>query len=203
VTSPPRRLLCPVPGTFLPKIALILGGQQGSVHRRRMALAACFRDEGGGVTFRGKGRWDRLAIFRAYAKVLEPDDPAARLYEAGVRTCSGPPGLVLADVLRRTGGVYETTTELSPQFHADLREVAELASDLELLAIADLIEVPVPVGHLRGLDPQTRRPIRTELRYEADEGVRVGGAREHRPVLATITPDGTGDAFPAPPTTTS
>jgi hypothetical protein len=151
---------------------------------------------------RDRDGWDRMAIFRAYAKVLEPGDPAMQIYEAGLRACPGQPGLLLADVLRRTGGVYETTTPLPPQFRDDIREVAELTSDLELLAIADLTEVTVPLGHLHGLDPQTRIVIRTELCYEADEGARVSRARGHRPALATIMPDGTviaGDAFPAPP----
>src|SRR5215472_6100203 len=53
---------------------------------------------------------DRMAIFLAYAKVLEPDDPTMLIYKAGMRACPGQPGLVLAEVLRRTGGVYETTT---------------------------------------------------------------------------------------------
>ena len=60
----------------------------------------------------------------------------------------------------------------------------------------------MPLDHLRGLDPQTRIVIGTELHYEADEGARVNRARDHRPALATIMPDGTviaGDAFPAPP----
>jgi hypothetical protein len=155
---------------------------------------------------RDRDGWDRMAIFRACTKVLEPSDPAMRIYEAGLRTCPGQPGLLLADVLRRTAGVYETTASLSPQFRADIREVAELTSDPELLAIADRTEVPVSLDHLRGLDPQTRIVIRTELRYEADEGARVSRAREHRPALATIMPDGTviaGDAFPAPPAATS
>ena len=143
-----------------------------------------------------------MAIFRTYAKVLEPDDPATRIYEAGLRTCPGQPGLVLADVLRRTGGVYETTTPLPPQLRDDIREVAELTSDPELLAIADLTEVRVPLGHLRGLDPLSRIIIGIELHYEADEGAQVSRARDHRPALATIMPDGTviaGDAFPTPP----
>ncbi|MDX6391070.1 MAG: hypothetical protein QOJ73_2133, partial [Streptosporangiaceae bacterium] len=97
-----------------------------------------------------------MAVFRAYAKVLESGDPAMRIYEAGLRTCPGRPGLLLADLLRRTGGVYETTTPLPPQFRAGIREVAELTSDSELLAIADLTEVPVALDHLRGLDPETR-----------------------------------------------
>ena len=147
-----------------------------------------------------------MAIFRAYAKVLEPDDPAMRIYEAGLRICPGQPGLVLADVLRRTGGVYETTASLAPEFRDDIREVAELTSDAELLAIADLTEVPVPLDHLRGLDPQTRIVIRTELSYQVDEGARVSRAREHRPPLATIMPNGTviaGETFPTPPAPTS
>jgi len=148
---------------------------------------------------RDRDGWDRMAIFRASAKVLDPGDPAMRTYEAGVPTCPGQPGLLLADVLRRAGGVYETTTPLPPQFRDAIREVAEPTSDAELLAIADLTEVPVPLDHLRGLDPQTRIVIRTELCYEADEGVRVSRAREHRPTVATIMPDGTvvvGDALP-------
>ena len=63
----------------------------------------------------------------------------------------------------------------------------------------DLSEVLVPLGHLRGLDPQARIILRTELCYEAAEGAWVSSAREHRPALATIMPDGTviaGDAFP-------
>jgi hypothetical protein len=147
-----------------------------------------------------------MAIFRAYAKVLEPDDPSVRIYEAGLRPCPGQPGLLLADVLRQTGGVYETTTPLRPRFRADIREVAELTSDAELLAIAELTEVPVSLEHLRSLDPQTRIVIRTELHYEADEGARVSGATERRPALATVMPDGTviaGDAFPGLPAPTS
>ncbi|MBS2961616.1 hypothetical protein KGA66_01060 [Actinocrinis puniceicyclus] len=140
-----------------------------------------------------------MAIFRAYAKVLEPDDPAMRIYEAGLRTCPGPPGVLLADVLLRTGGVYETMAALSPRLRDDIREVAELTSDSHLLAIADLTEVPVSLGHLRGLDPRTRIVMRTELCYEGDEGVRVSRPRRRRPAVATIMPDGTvvaGDAFP-------
>jgi hypothetical protein len=147
-----------------------------------------------------------MAVFRAYAKVLEPSDPSMRIYEAGLRVCPGQPGLVLADVLRRTGGVYATTTPLPPHFRDDIREVAELTSDAELLAIAELTEVPVSLEHLRDLDPQTRIVIGSELHYEADEGARVSRAMDRRPALATIMPDGTviaGDAFPEPPSPAS
>ena len=104
-----------------------------------------------------------------------------RIYEAGLRACPGQPGLVLADVLRRTGGVYATTTPLLPHFRDDIREVAELTSDAELLAIADLAEVPVSLEHLRDIDPQTRIVIISELHYEADERARVSRATDRRP----------------------
>jgi hypothetical protein len=71
----------------------------------------------------------------------------------------------------------------------------------ELAAIADLSEVPVSLDHLRGLNPQTRIVIRAELRCQGDEGARMSRAKEQRPALATIMPDGTviaGQAFPAP-----
>jgi hypothetical protein len=142
-----------------------------------------------------------MATFRAYAKVLEPGDPAVRVYEAGLRTCPGTPGLLLGDVLRQTGGVYETTTPLSPRLRDDIREAAELTGDPELLAAAELSEAPVSLDHLRGLDPQTRIVIRAELSYEGDEGAQMSRARRPHPAVATIMPDGTvvaGNAVPAP-----
>jgi hypothetical protein len=59
-------------------------------------------------------------------------------------------------VLQRTGGAYETTTRLTPKFRGDIREIAELTSDGELLRIAGLPEVPVSLEHFRDADPQTR-----------------------------------------------
>jgi hypothetical protein len=134
-----------------------------------------------------------VAIFRAYAKVLESTDPSVRLHESGVWAgCGGrQPGLVLAEVLRRAGGAYETTMALAPQLRADIREVAELTSDAQLLAIAELSEVPISLEHLRGLDPQTRILLQAELSYEGDEGSVLSHSRERRPALATIMPDGT------------
>jgi hypothetical protein len=132
-----------------------------------------------------------VAIFLAYAKVLEADDPSVRIYEAGLRQCPGPPGLVLAEVLRRAGGAYQTTAPLIPRLRDDIREVAELTSDAGLLAIAEQSEVRVSLEHLRGLDPQTRIVIRLELCYEGDEGARVSRATDRRPALATVLPDGT------------
>jgi len=140
-----------------------------------------------------------MATFRAYAKALEPDDPAMRIYAAGLRPCPGEPGMPLAEVLRRSGGVYQTTTPLAAPMRDDIREVAELTSDAELLTIAGLAEVPVSLEHLRGLDLQTRIVIRSELSYEGDEASRVSAATRPRHPLATVMPDGTvipGDARP-------
>ena len=47
-----------------------------------------------------------MATFRTYAEVLRPDHVQVKAYEAGLT--GGPPGLILADILQRTGGVYET-----------------------------------------------------------------------------------------------
>ena len=137
-----------------------------------------------------------MATFRAYAKLLEPTDPAVRIYQAGLRTCPGKPGLLLGDVLRRTGGAYRTTTPLTARLRDDIREVAELTADAGLLAVAELTEVPVSLEHLRGLDPQTRIVIRAHLEYEGDEGARV--RPKDRTALATILPDGSVVAGDAP-----
>jgi len=110
-----------------------------------------------------------MATFRTYAEVLRPDHPLMRLYKARItwrpsryrpaeleRDMRAEPGAVLGEVLQRTGGVYETTTRLRPKFREDIREIAELASDDELLAVSELPEVPVSLEHLRHADPQTR-----------------------------------------------
>ncbi len=110
-----------------------------------------------------------MATFRTYAEVFRPDHPMMRNYKATItrrpsahrpaeieQAMRAEPGVVLSDVLRRTGGAYETTTRLTPKFREDIREIAELASDDQLLRIADLPEVPVSLDHLRHVDPQTR-----------------------------------------------
>ena len=110
-----------------------------------------------------------MATFRTYAEVVRPDHP---LMKNKARTTSwspsryrsaeieqamrAEPGVVLGDVLRRTGGAYETTTRLMPKFREDIREIAELTADDELRRIAELAEVPVSLEHLRDMDPQTR-----------------------------------------------
>ena len=110
-----------------------------------------------------------MATFRTYAEVLRPDHPMMKIYKARItwqpsayrpveveQYMHAPPGVILGDVLQRTGGIYETTTGLTPKFREDLREIAGLTSDDELRRIVELPEVPVSLEHLRHLDPLTR-----------------------------------------------
>ncbi|HEY1000246.1 MAG TPA: hypothetical protein VGD83_11450 [Streptosporangiaceae bacterium] len=88
-------------------------------------------------------------------------------------TMRAEPGVVLGDVLQRTGGAYETTTRLRPKFREDFREIAELTSDDELLRIAELPEVPVSLEHLRQTDPQTRIVVGYRLDVTPAESPRL------------------------------
>jgi len=83
------------------------------------------------------------------------------------------PGVVLGEVLQRTGGVYETTTRLTPKSREDIREIAELAADDQLLRIAELSEVPVSLEHLRRVDPQTRIVVGYRLDVTPAESPRL------------------------------
>ena len=95
-----------------------------------------------------------MATFSTYAEVLRPDHVMMKMYRAGVE--KQHPGVVLADLLRQTGGAYETTTPLTEQFRGYIREVAELTADDELLRIAELSEVPVSLENCRQVDTETR-----------------------------------------------
>jgi hypothetical protein len=110
-----------------------------------------------------------MATFGTYAEVLRPDHPLMKIHKAALtwrpsryrsaeieHDTRAEPGVVLGDVLQRTGGVYETTTSMTPKFREDIREIAELTSDDELLRVSELPEVPVSLEHLRHVDPQTR-----------------------------------------------
>jgi hypothetical protein len=93
-----------------------------------------------------------MATFGTSAEVLTPaENPLKR----GQGKFS-PPGFVLADVLRQTGGAYQTAIPMSGNFRDCIRAVAQLTSDDELLRIAELPEVPVSLENCRQLDPQTR-----------------------------------------------
>ena len=127
-----------------------------------------------------------MATFRTYAEVLKPDHPMMKNYEAAItwrpsvyrpaeldRDMRVEPGVVLGDVLDRTGGVYETTTRLTPKFREDIREIAELTSDDHLRRIAELPEVPVSLEHLHHADPQSRILIGYRLDVTPAESPRL------------------------------
>ena len=109
----------------------------------------------------------RVAIFRTYAEVLRPDHPQVAAHAAGL-TC-GPPGLVLGEVLERTGGVYETKMPLAPQMREDMRELAKFSADERLRQLADLDQVTIPFEHLRHLDPATRIVIGARIDFTSEE----------------------------------
>ena len=112
-----------------------------------------------------------VATFTTYAEPLEPDHPQMKLYEMG--TLTRLPGELLGDILRSTGGVYEIAFPLAPDFRRDIREAAELTSDVELRAIAELSEVPVSLAHLRHLDPHTRIVLGARLWLTPAESERL------------------------------
>jgi len=127
-----------------------------------------------------------MATFSTYAEVLEPDHPMMKNHARAMKcrpsryrptamdqALRAEPGVVLADVLRRAGGAYETTTRLTPKSRADIREIAELTSDDELLAVAERPEVPVSLKHLRHLDPQTRIVVGYRLDVTPAESPRL------------------------------
>jgi hypothetical protein len=123
------------------------------------------------VAFSERVRWGPVAAFKTYAEVLRSDHVSVRAFEAGLTTC--PPRLTLGDVLKRTGGVYETTLPLSPRFRDHIREVAELSGDEHLLRIAELEEVRISLEKFRDLDPQTRIVIGCRLEPTPEESARL------------------------------
>ena len=72
-----------------------------------------------------------MATFTTYAEILRPDHPMMKIRRAATtwrpsryrpaaieQAMRADPGVVLGDVLQRTGGIYETTTLLTPKFRA-------------------------------------------------------------------------------------
>jgi hypothetical protein len=127
-----------------------------------------------------------MATFRTYADVLRPDHPMMKIHKAAAtwrpsryraaeteQAMRAEPGVVLGEVLQRAGGTYETTTRLTPRFREDIREIAELAADDQLLRIAELPEVPVSLEHLRHVDPQTRIVVGYRLDVTPAESPRL------------------------------
>jgi hypothetical protein len=93
-----------------------------------------------------------MATFSTSAEVLTPAENPRKRGQGKLM----PPGFVLADVLRQTGGAYQTAIPMSEKLRDCIRAVARLTADDELLRIAELHEVPVSLENCRQLDPQTR-----------------------------------------------
>lgn len=113
-----------------------------------------------------------MATLVTYAEVLTPEHPQMKFFTAGIK--KNPPGIRLREILRDTGGAYTTTTFLPENFRADIRRVAELTADEELLRISDRSELPVSLEHLRGMDPETLIVIGSRLDYTAEESRQLG-----------------------------
>jgi hypothetical protein len=120
-----------------------------------------------------------VAIFTTYAEALQPDHAQQKLYELG--TLTRPPGELIGDILRRTGGIYEVMLPLVPGFRRDIQEAAELTSDAELGRIAGLSAVPVSLEHLRHVDPRTRIVLGARLQLTPAESERLGRPRLNLP----------------------
>ena len=113
-----------------------------------------------------------MAKFTTFAEVLTPDHTMMRAYGAGIT--KKLPGEILGELLERSGGVYEMTVDLPPRFREKVRQVAELTSDSQLLAIANLSEIKIPLDHLRNLDPNTRIIVGAGIAYEPGESEALG-----------------------------
>jgi hypothetical protein len=114
-----------------------------------------------------------MAIFTTYAEVLTPDHVQSRAYNSGIK--KNPPGLLLQDILERTGGVYELKLELPDEFREKIRRVAELTSDEKLLHVANLSGMTISLEHLRHLDPRATRIVSGyRLNYTREESERLG-----------------------------
>jgi hypothetical protein len=93
-----------------------------------------------------------MAAFSTSAEVLTPAENQLHRTQGAIT----PPGFVLADVLRQSGGAYRTAVRMSGKFRDWIRAVAQLTADDELRRIAGRPEVPVSLENCRQLDPQTR-----------------------------------------------
>lgn len=114
-----------------------------------------------------------MATFRTYAEVLTPDHIQYKMYKAGIK--KNPPGHLLQTLLERTGGVYEVQHVLPDRVKEEIRKVAELSSDQELLRIASLPRIPVSLEQFRHADPKTTRIVLGHiLSYTEDESERLG-----------------------------
>jgi hypothetical protein len=120
-----------------------------------------------------------MASFGTFAEVVTPDSITSAAYAAGVT--KNPPGVPIKEILKRTGGVYENKLELPKKLREEVRTVARLTGDEELMRVAELSMVTVSLEHFRDVDPETRIYLGYWLEYTPEEMERLGLNRE-RPV---------------------
>lgn len=114
--------------------------------------------------------------FSTYAEVLTPDHVTWKAYIAGIRKT--PPGVLLKEILKRTGGVYENKLELTENFREQVRKLAQLTGDKELRELAKLPAVTISLEHLRDVDPETRIVCGYQLNYTQEESAQLGLTHE-------------------------
>jgi hypothetical protein len=113
-----------------------------------------------------------MATFTTYAEIFTPDHPLAEKYEAGIKKS---PGLLLADVLRNSGGAYATKVGLSNRFRDEVRRLGQASGDERLLDLAAQSEVTVSLEHLRYVDPAaTRVVIGYRISYTPEDNQLLG-----------------------------
>jgi hypothetical protein len=120
-----------------------------------------------------------MAEYAPYAMIVTPDLIQTKAYAAGIKKT--PPGVLLQDILNETGGVYEYEMYLTPEFKGELNEVAKLTGDAELAHIATLTKAPIPLGHLRNVDPHTTRIVLGHKLNYTEEESRALGLRHEGP----------------------
>lgn len=113
-----------------------------------------------------------MAKFATFAEVLTPDHTMMRAYDAGIT--KKLPGEILGELLERSGGAYEMVVDLAPSFRARVRQVAELTSDSQLLAIAGRPQIIISLDHLRNLPLSTRIVVGAGISYEPGESEALG-----------------------------
>jgi hypothetical protein len=95
-----------------------------------------------------------VATFTTYADVITPESFSVKMYEAGLRKTR--PGLLLQDVLRRSGGVYEKKIRLSGELRD--RGVDPSTTYVEIGCRFDVTEEEskrLSLGHKGAFDPET------------------------------------------------
>lgn len=96
-----------------------------------------------------------MARFYTYAEVLTPDHVQWEVHARGLGF-GREPGLVLRDVVGRSGGRYQATMPMLNRLREQARTCAEVSGDEEMARIVSMSEVTISLEHLRGIDPCTR-----------------------------------------------